>query len=344
VTVGSAGAVYVTGSIWTPHHYDHAMVVTKLGPQGGVYWRHTWRLGSRGWNETGTALAPAPGGGVYVGGSAGRWECGTPILMRLSASGTVLWRQELPNPECYGSVASLDSNADGVVAAVSSEGCCAIFDHDGYVQAVTPDGRLRWRTDFEVPGIADNWDSARGVALGTDGSVYVAGEVDRGAWSGEGPLPAEDIVVQRLSPAGRAEWTRIRSDDGWRDRDEAWDIDVKGGIVVVAGSDGDRRWNHSRAWLGAFGTDGRGLWSRRWGQGELQRDATAVVLAPWGPIYVGADRYHRTTEPSLQRWAVDGTLVRERRLEPNEYGGITDIATGREVFLTVGRRLERWSR
>jgi hypothetical protein len=345
VTVGTGGSVYVTGTIWTPHRLVRALVVTKLGPDGGLYWRRTWRRLVRDWHGTGTALAPAPGGGVYVGGSEGRAECGDPILMRLSVSGRMLWRRELPNPECLGIVTELDADADGVVASVTSQGCCAIFDHDGYVQAMTPDGSLRWRTDLEAPGVpSGNWDSARGVALGGDGHVFVVGEVDRGTWSGEGPLPDEDIVIQRLSRTGRVEWTRVLPDPGVRDRDVALDVDVRGGVVVVGGQVQRRRWEEPRAWLGAFATDGRSLWSRRWGQGELSRGVTAVATAPWGPVYAGAYRYHATTEPSLQRWTIAGELLRERKLAPSALGGITDIATGRDVFLTVAKRVERWSR
>lgn len=341
VTVGAEGAVYVTGSIWTPHHFAHAWVVSKLGPHGGIYWRRTWRRPIRDWLETGTALAPAPGGGVYVGGSAGRAECGTPQLMRLSGSGEVLWRRELPNPECYGWVTALDANASGVVASVTSQGCCAIFDHEGYVQAMAPDGRLRWRTDFEVPGIADDWDGARGVALGGDGHVYVAGEVDRGDWSGEGRLPDEDIVLQRLSPTGVVEWTRVRADRGL-DHDLAWDVDVRGSVVVVAGSVNGGRGGGARAWLGASSSSGERLWSRRWGQGDIWRAATAVVISPWGPAYVGSEK--RGRDPMLQRWTIDGELVRERSVAASPAGGLSDLATGTDVFLVIGRRVERWSR
>lgn len=341
VAVGTEGAVSVTGSIWTPHHFARAWVVAKLGPHGGLYWRHTWRRPIRDWQETGTAIAPAPGGGVYVGGSAGRAECGIPQLMRLSASGAVLWRRALPNPECYGWVTALDSNASGVVASVTSQGCCAIFDHDGYVQAMTPDGRLRWRTDFEVPGIADDWDGARGIALGGDGRVYVAGEVDLGDWSGEGPLPDEDIVVQRLSPTGAVEWTRVLADrDRGVDHDRVLDVDVRGALIVVVGNVDDGR-DDPRAWLGAFSTGGDRLWSRRWGQGDLWRAATAVVISPWGPIYVGSEKQGR--DPMLQRWTTDGDLVRERRVESTS-GRIGDLATGADVFLVAGRRVERWPR
>lgn len=342
VTVGTEGAVYVTGSIWTAHHFAHAWVVSKLGPHGGLYWRRTWRRPIRDWQETGTAVAPAPGGGVYVGGSAGRGECGTPQLMRLSGSGDVLWRRALPNPECYGWVTGLDANTEGVVASVTSQGCCAIFDHDGYVQAMTPDGRLRWRRDFEAPGIADHWDGARGVTLGGDGRVYVAGEVDLGDWSGDGPLPDEDIVVQRLSRSGGVDWTRVVSDPGVRDHDLAWDVDVRRGAIVVAGGVDRRRWSAARAWLSAFDTQGQRLWSRRWGQGELQRVATAVSIAPWGPIYVGAERDGR--DPTLQRWTIDGELLRERQVGPSGSGSLIDIAADGAVYLTSGRHVERWSR
>jgi hypothetical protein len=343
VTVASGGSLYVTGQIATPHLSD-AMVVDKLGPNGGRFWRHTWRgVGRDAW-AMGTALAPAPGGGVYVGASWGRGEFAAPIVMRLSPAGHVLWRSELPNPVTKGQVMSLASDGRGVVAAVTSIGCCADFTQDGYLEALSPTGRVRWRTDFEAPGIRATWDSVRGVAIGAGGRIFAVGEIDRGVWSGTGPLPDQDIAVQMLSPGGHVAWTRILSDPGVRDQESATDVDVRGSLVVVSGAVDGRRFVSEQGWLGAFDVSGRRLWARRWGEGASFREAAAVDVSSWGPIYVVANRItDRGAIAQLRRYSRDGHLVKATTLDVRDGRG-TDVTTDPGVYVTIGRRIERWPR
>lgn len=342
VTVDAHGSIYVTGGIETPSRH-YAMMVARYGPQGTRLWRWTWRVQEEARWAGGQAVAPAPGGGVYAGGASGRGEAGQPVVVRLSASGRPLWRRLLPS-RLSGGVAGLASDRHGVIVAVEAEGCCGDHDHDGSLLALDPKGRKRWRTDFEVPWIDGTWDRIGAVALGTGGQIYAAGSVDRRAWSGDGPPPDEDLVVQRLTGNGRERWTRVVDGRAGRDSARATGIAVRGGMVAVTGTVGWGRFSESHAWHGVFDNDGRTQWTDRWGTGEVSRGAVAVVVSEWGPIYVGAVRTRWATTSTLRRYTRDGTLVEERVVGVDRGGSLTGVATSDALYLSIAQRLERWPR
>lgn len=350
VTTDAVGNVYVTGQIWAPpaegdRFHRHAMVVAKYGPAGGLAWRRTWRVRDAGWWANGRAVTPAPGGGVYVGGTSGWYEDDYPVVWRYSASGRLLWRRTLDISIARADVVSVAADVRGVVAAVQSVGsCCDDVAHDGGIQALDPAGWAIWRTDFEAPGIAGTWDAIGGVALGADGRVYAAGHVDRGPFtSPDDPAPDEDLVVQQLSRVGDVRWTRVIGDASAKDRESATGVAVRNGLVVVTASIDDE----TRGWAGALTTQGEWQWRHRWGQ-RYRTSAVAVAIAPWGPVYVAAD--HTAFRPggsmsstaTLRRWAPDGTFVWKRLLAEGEV--VRGIAAGDALYLAVGRSLERWPR
>ena len=342
VTVHAGVGIYVTGGTETSSGH-HAMMVARYGPQGTRRWRWTWRVQEEAWWAGGHAVALAPGGGVYAGGSSGRGEAGQPVVVRLSASGRLLWRRLLPS-RLSGGVAGLASDRHGVIVAVEAEGCCGDHDHDGSLLALDPQGRKRWRTGFEVPWIAGTWDRIGAVALGTGGQIYAAGSVDRRAWPGDGPPPDEDLVVQRLTGNGRERWTRVVDGRAGRDSARASGIAVRRGTVAVTGTVGWGRSSESHAWLGVFDNDGRTRWTDRWGTGEVSRGAVAVAVSEWGPVYVGAVRSRWRTTSTLRRYTRDGALVEEQIVGVDRDGFLTDVATSHAPYLSIAQRLERWPR
>jgi hypothetical protein len=339
VTVGYSGTVFVTGTVGTTSRYD-AMMVARYSPRGHQRWSWSWRRHAHDRWASGDSVAPAPEG-VYAGGTSGYGEGGKPFVVRLSASGHLKWRRSLPNPLGIGIVKGLASDRHGVVAAVETEGCCAMFDHDGYLIALDPTGHVRWRTDFEVPGITGTWDRIAAVAMRSGGGIFTAGSVDRSVWSGEGPLPDEDLVVQHLSPTGHELWTRVIDDGTVRDADLANAIAVGGGKVLVGAQEITR--STSTAWVLAYSTDGRRLWNDRWRPGAFSA-AVTVTIARWGPIYVGAVRSASRSVSTLRRYTRTGTLVGARTVGTDRDGALSGVATSSALYLAIADRLERWPR
>jgi hypothetical protein len=336
LTVVASGHIYVTGSTETAGAWS--LVVAKYGPSGRLIWKRTWRRDRRDWHADGTAVVGAPAGGVYVGVRSGLYEGNRALLFRYSWSGRRLWRREVPGTY----VEALASDQAGVVAAVLTEGPSEPgTPREGELLAFDHAGRLRWRTDFEAPGIPDaTRDAVSGVDLGADGRVYAVGSVERSLWKPDRPSPDADIVVQQLSRGGRVLWTRILGDGRARDRDAATDVAVRSGRVVATGIVND-----TLAWVGAFGTDGGSLWSRRWGRPESWSAATAVAIAPWGPVYLGSFGVPEAPGGSaagLRRYRPTGERVWTRSVGGSDE--ITAIETAEALYITVGDRLERWPR
>ena len=342
VAVNAAGTIYVTGSIWAPRsELDdvrrlHAMVVAKYGPGGELLWRRTWRRGGL-WFARGLAVASAPAGGVYVAGVSGRYEGWAPVLWRYSASGRPIWRRTLPAPRGRGGMTSIATDDQGVVAAVYNADTGGPTAGGNYVYSFDHAGRLVWRTEFAVPGINGTANGVSGVAIGQRGLMYAVGFVDRA------PLDARnqdfDVVVQQLTRAGRVRWTRVLGDPGVRDIDEASAVATRPGLVVVSGS----RDNWARGALWAFSPAGERLWTRSWGK-DKSIYAPAVTIAPWGSVYIAADRRvfgpGSTTTGSLRRYRPDGTFVSNRAA--NDW--VSGVAASDTIYIVAGRALERWIR
>ncbi len=337
VTVSTSGHIYVTGSITGPS--GDALMVAKYGAEGHRLWRKSWRPAAGSWHAHGRAIAPAPRGGVYVGGYVGygSGEGGDALLLRYSAAGRLRWRRELPERFGTAIVVSLASSSRGVVAAVEDHGCCDIaVDREGYLQAFRSDGTRSWRNPFEVPGIASRTrDTAWGVAIGPNDRIYAVGSIDLRVYRGSAPPPDVDRVIQALAADGRVLWTRVlgRAETRWLD--SATDVAVGGGSVIVSGESSLRRWSATRAWIGAFDARGHRRWVDRWSDEGEQRRADAVTIAPWGPIYVG-------TDASLRRYSSTGALAWELPIPGGR--AVSDVVAIGSVFVTSGPELQRWMR
>jgi hypothetical protein len=231
------------------------------------------------------------------------------------------------------------------VAAVQAHGIFDNVAHDGEVWALHPDGRLRWRTDLEAPGLADTWDAVAGVALGGRGGVYVTGHVDRRRYTSPDQAPPdEDVLIQALRRTGDVAWTRVLGDGAVRDTDRALDIAVRSRRVLVVGERDGAWWDASRpgnGWIGAFTTAGEHVWARRWGGGDTDTSAVAVAVASWGKIYIASIRcrFDRCTS-GLRTIASRGAPEIVRHTS----GSMTDVAATRGLFVTIDERLERWHR
>ncbi|MDH5225078.1 MAG: hypothetical protein OEW66_03120 [Actinomycetota bacterium] len=337
LTIGASGHIYVTGSLRGSS--GDALMVAKYGVNGQLVWRRTWRHAGRLWHAAGTAITPAPGGGIYAGGfsGSGTGEGGDALLMRYTATGRRVWRREIPEEFGTAIVVGLAATSRGVVAAVEDHGCCDIAaEREGYVQAFRADGTRSWRSPFEARGIdAATRDTPWAVATGHGDRVYAAGSIDRKVYRQGSPPPDVDRMIQALGPDGRVVWTRVSGLTGHSYNDSATDVAVRGGLVVASGNSWPRSGNRMRAWLMALDTGGRRRWAEGWGGGRHQRFANAVAIAPWGPIYVG-------TESSLRRYSPAGTLVWKRPLPDG--GWVSDVAAAGSVYLVSGRELQRWQR
>jgi hypothetical protein len=153
----------------------------------------------------------------------------------------------------------------------------AFFAFDAVVLKVDPTGSLVWQRAYAAGEVAD---ARGGIAVGTDGALYVAGGFQAPSGSGF----ANDALLLKLTPDGSLVWDRTW---GGRDGDFAEGVAATpdGRIAVVGstnsfGEGGD-------AFLLVLTADGRVQDANAWGGAGLEggRD---VGVAPGGTISLAA--------------------------------------------------------
>ncbi len=353
VAVDDRGNVYVAARTEWSIDEPSVSILAKYGPAGRRLWTRRWTL-TRAWTE-GTDVADGPDGSVYLGGIVGRehYEGAAWFIERYTADGTRLWRR-VPRGWREGLATRLTSVAVGagmVVIAGHEFGCCSVAADEGWVRAFSFDGDLLWTHDVDGPGrLARNHEGVADVAVGPGGSIYLTGWVETRRRTDLVDPTDVEILIHKLSPDGRAIWTRVLRDHHGRDVDHGVSIAVEGSELAVAayrtggwlldtGSDA------GHAWLGRFSLGGRLRWSRTWGTtARRAAQPEGLSIGPGGTIYVvgarrdpvdgGIDAFARAYTPR-------GRAVWELSLGSASRLWATDVDVAGRRFAASGDRIGR---
>jgi hypothetical protein len=130
----------------------------------------------------------------------------------------------------------------------------------------------------------------RAAAQGTDGSVFLVGEIEGQAAGSLGAKGERDAVLIKLDATGRQVWSRLL---GASQAGQGFSVAVgAGGTVAVAGSVRGRvdglpaGSNGTDAFVAAFDGDGEKLFVRQLGEGSVD-EARAVAVGADGAVFVG---------------------------------------------------------
>ena len=160
-------------------------------------------------------------GGVYVAGytngnldgAHAQNSSGDAIVARIAADGTTTWLRELGDPAQADRAYALAADpSGGVVVAGYTKGSPAApnaGDKDILVARLDGSGALSWQTQFGGPGE----DKALALAVGADGSAYVAG-VTSDAMPGAASNGGLDGWIARLDTTGQRAWLDQVGTDG----------------------------------------------------------------------------------------------------------------------------------
>ena len=280
--------------------------------------------------DEGSAVATAPDNSAYVAGTTLSFGAGDrdAVLLKYDAAGTLVWQRT------FGTAPSepflrADEFAQGV--AVSPDGSGIYMtgqfgDGSVFVAKFNPAGTLVWQRTW-----GDNGNFANGIAVGGDGSVYVAGGTSTFD-IGQG-----DVFVFKLTADGALVWDLTWGGFGF---DAGRDIAVGAdGGVYIAGETNSFVAND--AFLIKVSPAGAVLWERDWG--AVNRDGVAgltsafgVGTAPDGSIYItgnasdiGADK-----NTILVKFTSAGDLVWQGIGGPG-FGGGLDVAVAPDGELFV---------
>jgi uncharacterized delta-60 repeat protein len=195
----------------------------------------------------------------------------------------------------------------------------------GPAAALSPAWTRTWNGDL------DGDDAGRGVALGADGSVYVAGEVEIAAEGG-------NAALRKYSPAGARLWTRTYNGPG-NDYDTAAGVAVApDGSVYLAGHTWSR--DYSDILVQKYSPAGVPIWSQTIDVAGGDDVGNAVAVGPDGSVYVagstGSDLLlQKLSEGGAPAWTRTIAGATARGVATDGDGSVYVAGTTGESFLLV---------
>jgi uncharacterized delta-60 repeat protein len=266
VAVAPDGSVYVTGSTFG---VGGDALILKFSPEGSLVWQLRWGGSAF---ERGEAVAVGSDGSIYVTGGTSSFGDSL-FVLKLTPDGALVW-QKTWGP----------ATGDGV--AVAPDGSIYVAGNgprpDGasgaavVVLKLDAAGSLTWQRSYSTTETAD---ARGGVAVASDGSVYVAGAVQESIRK-----VVVDALLVKFDADGNLVWDRT-----WGGRSG----DVSGSVGVAA--DGTVLWAGDTNSFGAGSDDGyllhvspagRALDGDTWGGTGIDHFA-GVDAAPSGTISLG---------------------------------------------------------
>jgi Domain of unknown function (DUF5122) beta-propeller len=270
VAVAPDGSIYVTGST---QGVRGDVLLLKFLPDGTLVWQTRWDGGG---TESGEGVAVAADGSVYVTGGTNSFGDSHLFVLKFDSAGTLLWQRIRAGAAGEG----IAVGPDGSVHAAGVAGRpLGPFGADMVLLKLDPQGALVWQRAYTVGEIAD---ARGGVAVGSDGSVYVAGGLQEVTSSGNA---VNDTFITKFSPAGDLLYQRSY---GGRDGDfPGGVVALADGTILVSGETASFGAGSDDAYLLHVDATGRGIECNLWGGTGIDH-GDDVDVAPGGTIVVGA--------------------------------------------------------
>jgi uncharacterized delta-60 repeat protein len=314
VAVAPDGSTYLTGFTTSFDPFGQLQLfLVKHAPDGTIAWQQTWEGPDQFGNDEGTDVATAPDGSVYVSGST-QGNRGDALLLKFSSEGALLWQRRWDSGGTDGARA-VAVGGDGSVFVVGGTS----GDNSLFVLRFTPDGTLEWERRFG-PASGD------GLALASDGSIYVAGTAGRA-----GGVSGADVVLLKLDSSGTLVWRRAYSGSEVADARGGVTVGPDGSIYVGGAIQASTQKVVVDALVVKFASDGALLWDRGWGgrSGDVGggvaalQDGTVVLVGETNSFGAGSD------DAFVLRLSTEG-----RGIDNNTWGG-AEIDHGEDVVVAA---------
>jgi len=269
-------AVYVTGSSFIS---PNVAVLLKFNPaDGSLVWDRSW-----GGNADPGGVAVGSDGSVYVAGSVRLGFNLEIFITKFAPEGTVLWHRVWDTPESSGTEGqdvAIDAAGNVYVAGVTPRpdpnNPGGFLGSDVALLKVDSDGNLIWQRTVAA---GESVDSRGGVAVASDGSVYVAG--------GRFDQRTSDLnaLVLKFGADGSLIWNR---NWGGRSGDPAAGVAVGAdGTIFVFGATNSFGSGSDDAFLLRLEPNGRATDAMTWG-GSLIDHGDSIDINSGGNVVIGA--------------------------------------------------------
>ena len=288
---------------------------------GDLAWHRAFN-GTGDGQDTFSALALAPKGGVYVVGTtfAANYDF---VAARYTRAGQRRWLRNYDGPG--------DGLDEAVAAAASPDGALV---EAGYVTMTDmslamavikydPAGHARWiRTSSLRTGFPDN---PLTIAVDRKGNVYVAG-------TRETTTTSYDVAVIKYAPSGAHRWSRLYVGPG---ADIPTDVALDGrGNVYVTGYSYQGLTRDYDALSLSYDPRGHRRWVRLWDGGATDT-AGAVAVTRGGAVFVAGSTATTTSgqDALLLKYSSHGALRWSRTYtgagaQTDSYGGVVALGNG----------------
>lgn len=326
VAVGKDGSVYVVGTTWVDNQYNN-LILRKYTATGTLLWSKTYNS-PLSWDDGGSGIAIAPDGSIYVTGwTEANLQAQNVLLLKYTAAGTLLWTRT------YNSASSGAEEGRGVAVGrdgsvyVAGQGQVPGQDYEALLLKYSATGNRLWVRTYG--GTAKGWDSGAGVAVSSDGYVYMTGFVVNG------PLGEDErtLFLRKYSTAGTLKWGRL-----YAGIDSYWDwgngvAAAPGGYVYVTGVT-----RAGTLLLHKYSSAG----ARVWGRYIADEEGFGVAVGPDGGVYVtGQNRVAAKLNLSLRKFSASGTPLWGRLYDgPDKWWETgTGVAAGPDNSVCVSGEL-----
>ena len=323
--------------------------IVKFYGDGNQLW--TNQIGSNSWDSA-KAISIGSDGSIYIAGDANASVDGQAYLgssdasiTKLSPNGTKLWTKQIGTTN-VDQTSGLASGSDGSIYITGyTEGSINGAANAGFSDA--------FLTKFSIEGIqlwtnqigSNSWDSAKAISVGSDGSIYIAGDAN-GSVDGQAYFGSSDAFLVKYNSSGTKLWTK---QIGTSNADKATGIasGPDGSIYLTGYTEGSiggkNNLGFSDAFLMKFSSDGTQLWSAQVGSNSWD-SAKSISIGSDDAVYIAGDTnasvdgqpYFGGSDVFLMKFSSNGNKIWIQQIGSPNNDKIHSVSLDRNGLIYIG--------